>query len=451
MAAPLRPRAGTSFFVSTTIQDVGPCKKLVRVEIEAGAVDEAFAATKTEFGRNVSLPGFRPGKAPKHLIERTFTDRIKDEVKRKLLNDSYRQALEEHKLRPIGAPQIEDVQFGPGQAMIYTAAVEVEPQFDLPDYTGLAVRRENRTVTDDDVARALEVLREQRADFKDVDRPLQSGDYAVVNYTGTCDGKPITDTAPTARGLTTQTNFWLHIQTEHFIPGFTDQLLGAGKGDQRTVTVTFPADFVSRELAGKVGVYTVDIVQAKEKQLPALDEALAKAYGAASLEQLRTGVRTDLENELKTKTRRDVRNQIISALLGRISLELPDSLVDAETRGAVYDIVKANADRGVPKEAIDEKKDEIYSVATNSAKERLKVTFLLTRIAEKENLKVTDQEMTRQLLHMAAQQQVKPEKLVKQLRESGELAGLHRQILHAKVLDLLELKAVVEEVPAAQA
>lgn len=437
--------------MSTTIQDVGPCKKLVRVEIEATAVDEAFAAMQAEFARNVSLPGFRPGKAPKPLVERTFADRIRDEVKRKLLNDSYRKALEEHKLRPIAAPQMEDVQFGPGQPMIYTAALEVEPQFDLPDYAGLPVRRENRTVTEADVVRALDVLREQRAEFVDVDRPLQGGDYAVVNYTGTCDGKPITDTAPTARGLTTQTNFWLHIQTEHFIPGFTDQIVGAAKGEQRTVTVTFPEDFVSRELAGKVGVYAVEVVQAKEKKLPALDEALAKQYGAESLDQLREGVRTDLENELKNKTRRDVRNQIVSALLGRVNVVLPDSLVEAETRGAVYDIVKANADRGVPKEAIDEKKNEIYNVATNSAKERLKATFVLTRIAEQENLKVTDEEMSRQLMYMASQQQVKPEKLVKQLRESGGLADLQRQILHAKVLDLLELKAAVEEVPASQA
>lgn len=436
--------------MSTTIQDVGPCKKLVRVEIEAATVDEVFATMQSEFARTVRLPGFRPGKAPKQLVERTFADRIQEETKGKLLNESYRKALEEHKLRPIAAPQVEEVQFGRGQPMIYTATVEIEPQFELPEYTGLPVRRENRVVTDDDVARAFEVLREQRAEFVDIDRPLQSGDYAVVNYTGTCDGKPITDTAPTARGLTTQTNFWLHVQTEHFIPGFTDQLIGAAKGDQRTVTVTFPDDFVSRELAGKIGVYAVEIVQVKEKKLPVMDEALAKSYGAESLEKLREGVRTDLENELKAKTRRDVRNQIVTALLSRVSFDLPESLVEAETRGAVYDIVKANADRGVPKEAIDEKKNEIYGVASNSAKDRLKATFVLNRIAEKESVKVSDQELSRQVMYQAAQQQVKPEKLVKQLRESGGLADLHRQILHSKVLDLIELKAQVEEVPASQ-
>jgi trigger factor len=159
-------------------------------------------------------------------------------------------------------------------------------------------------------------------------------------------------------------------------------------------------------------------------------------------------VRADLENELKSKQRRDVRNQLVNALLGRANVDLPDSLLELETRGVVYDIVRANAQRGVPKEALDEKKDEIYSVASSSARERLKATFLLNRIAEKEGIQVTDQELSQQVLYLAAQQQVKPEKLVKQLQEDGGLANLRQQISSAKTLDFLELNAQVEDVPA---
>jgi len=412
-------------------------------------VDRALAETRAEFVRQVRLPGFRPGKAPAHLVARQFGEQIAEEAKRKLLNESYRQALEEHKLTPVTAPQIEEVQFGPGQPMVYTATIEVEPQFALPDYTGLPVRREKREVTEEDVARALDVLREQRAEFVEVDRPLQPGDYAVVNYTGTCEGRPITDLAPTARGLAAQKEFWLHMQTEHFIPGFTDQLLGAAKGERRTVTVTFPADFVTRELAGKIGVFDVEVVLVKEKRLPPVDDALARAYGAENLEKLRAGVRQDLENELRSKIKRDTRNQLLATLLGRVQFDLPESLLEAETRGAVYDIVKANADRGVPKEAIDSKKEEIYSAASHSARDRLKITFLLRRIAEAEKITVTQEELSRQILYLAAQRRERPEKLVKDMRESGELAELHQQLLNSKVLDLLESKAAIEEVPAA--
>ncbi len=434
--------------MSTTIQDVGPCKKLIRVEIDAATVDQAYAKARAEFARQVRLPGFRPGKAPLPLVERTFAERIKEEARHQLLNDSYKQALEEHHLRPVAVPQIEEVQFALGQPLIYTATVEIEPQFELPDYAGLPVRRETRQVTEDDMARALDVLREQQARFVDVDRPLQRGDYAVVNYTGTCEGRPITDLAPTARGLTSQREFWLHMEPDHFIPGFTDPLQGAGKGERRTVTVTFPPDFVTRELAGKQGVYEVEIVAVKEKQIPPLDDALARSYGAENLEKLREGVRQDLENELRAKQRRETRNQLIAALLGRAHFDLPESLVEAETRGAVYDIVKANADRGVSKEAIDSRKDEIYTVANRSARERLKINFLLDRIAEQEKVQVTQEELTRQILYLASQRREKPDKLVRDMRQSGELAELHRQLLHTKVLDLLESKAQIEEVPA---
>lgn len=434
--------------MSTTIQELGPCKKLLRVEVSAAEVDRVRAEVTADFVRQVRLPGFRPGKAPRHLVERQFGERIVEEAKRKLINESYRKALEEHHLTPVTSPDIEEVQFAPGEPLVFAARVEVEPQFALPDYAGLPVRREKREVTEEDVVRALDVLREQRAEFVDVDRPVQTGDYVVVNYTATSEGRPLTDFAPTARGLTAQKDFWLHVQTAHFIPGFTDQLIGAVRGERRTVTVTFPADFVARELAGRLGVYEVDIVQVKEKRLPAVDEDLARAYGAESLERLREGVRKDLENELRAKLKRETRNQLIATLLGRVQLDLPESLLETETRGAVYDIVKANAERGVPKEAIDRQKDEIYQAAQLTARDRLKITFILRRIAEAEKITVSREELTRQILYLANQRNVKPERLVKEMQESGELNELHQQLLNSKVLDLLESKAAIEEIPA---
>ena len=143
------------------------------------------------------------------------------------------------------------------------------------------------------------MLAQQHVKFETVARELRPGDIAVVNYTGACDGKPITDTAPTAKGLTEQKNFWVDIGPNSFIPGFADQLVGAKAGDKRTVNVDFPADFVTKELAGKKGVFEVEVVEVKEKVLPAMDDAFAKKYDAENLEKLRAGVRRDLENELK--------------------------------------------------------------------------------------------------------------------------------------------------------
>ena len=195
----------------------------------------------------------------------------------------------------------------------------------------------------------------------------------MVNYTGTCEGKPITEIAPTAKGLTEQKSFWVEAKPNSFIPGFADQLMGAKAGDKRTVNVDFPADFVTPQLAGKKGAYEVEVVEVKEKVLPPLDEELAKAYGAESLEKLQAGVRRDLENELKFKQEKTIRNELVRALLGRVNFELPETAVAQETRNVVYDLVQENAKRGVSRDVIEQQKEQIYSAATHNAKERVKV------------------------------------------------------------------------------
>jgi trigger factor len=435
--------------VNVTVENLAPCRRLVRVEVDAQTVDAAFEKTTGEFQREARFPGFRPGKAPLHLVTRTYTKQIEDEVKRKLIGENYRKAMEEQKLRVVGSPDIEEIQFGRGQALQFAATVEIVPPFELPDYKGIPLKRDPQVVTDADVEKALNVLREKQASYTDVTRPAQNGDFVVVNYKATTDGKPLTDLAPTARGLTEQTNFWLHIEPNSFIPGFTEQLVGAQAGEHRTVTVDFPPDFVAQQLSGKKGVYEVDVLQIKVKVLPELDEALAKTFGAESVEKLREGVRNDLQKELEFKQKRAMRNLIVRTLLDRVQVELPESLVLGETKNVIYDIVRENQERGVSKEAIDQQKDEIYNVANSSAKDRVKASFVLNQIAEKESIKVTEEELTRRILYLAHQNQIKPEKLVKQLRERNGIAELHEQIITTKVLDFLQEHArIIEELPS---
>src|SRR5689334_7340719 len=181
----------------------------MRVEIEATAVDETFDTITKDFQRQASLPGFRPGKAPRDMVWRKYGKDIGDEVKRKLISDSYKKAVEEQKLDVLGYPDIEEIQFDKGKPLQFAATVETAPEFELPEYKGLPVKREARSVTDQDVERALEALRQPHTTFNNVNRPIQNGDIAVVNYTGTCEGKPITELAPTAQGLTEKKNFWI--------------------------------------------------------------------------------------------------------------------------------------------------------------------------------------------------------------------------------------------------
>jgi trigger factor len=432
--------------VNVTVENLGPCKKLLRVDVDAQAVDAEFETITRDFMKLARLPGFRPGKAPRHLVAKAFGAQIEDEVKRKLVSDAYRQALSDQKLHVVGQPDIEEIQFGKGQALQFAATVETAPEFELPEYKGLPIQRELRMVTPEDIERALMVLREQRATYLDVTRAVQDGDFVVVDYQGTCEGKPITELAPTARGLTEKTDFWLNVGKDSFIPGFTEQLVGAQAGEARTVTVDFPADFVTPQLAGKKGVFEVRLKQVKEKSLPELNDEFAKVLGAESVERLREGVSKDLENELNYKLKRTVRDQIMKVLLGRVSCELPESVVLSETKNVVYDLVRENQQRGVSRETIDKQKDQIFSFANSSAKERVKAAFVLGRIAEKEGIKADAKEVTQRILLLAEQYQIKPEKMIQQLRERHGISEIEEQIVTGKVLDFLEQHAKVEDV-----
>jgi trigger factor len=434
--------------VNVTVENLAPCKKLVRVEVEVKQVDETFESITKNFQKQAAFPGFRPGKAPREVVLRKYEKDIQDEVKRKLISESYRKALDEKKFDVLGYPDIEEIQFGRGQSLLFAATIETAPEFELPEYKGLPARQEARSVTNEDIERALDVLRQQQVSFKTVERPAQTGDVAVINYTGTTDGKPITELAPTAKGLTEQKAFWVEMDSKTFIPGFADQLLGAKAGDKRTVNVDFPADFVTPQLAGKKGVYEVEVVEVKEKVLPALDEAFAKSLGAETVDKLRDGVKHDLENELTNSKNKNIRNQIIRSLLDRVNFELPETAVAQETKNVVYDIVRENQKRGISRDLIEQQKDQIYSAAASGAKERVKVQFLLRKIAEKEDIKVAQEEIAQRIGNLAAMYQIPPDKFVKDLQKRNGLIEIYDQLMNEKVIDLLQKDAKIEEVPA---
>ena len=327
--------------------------------------------------------------------------------------------------------------------------LEHTPDFELPTYKGLKAKREAAVAGDADVERAVGILREQQVKYNDVQRAAQDGDVLVVNYKGTADGKPISDFNPTAKGLTEKQNTWVQIAKDSFIPGFTEQLVGASAGDKRTVTLTFPKEFVVTEVAGLAGSFDVEVVGVKEKVLPVVDDAFAQGFGAASVDVLMTGVRRDLQNEIDFRVKKSVRDQLLQALLQQVTVELPESVVASETRNLVYNIVNENQRRGVPQEIIEGKKDEIFQSASVSAKDRVKAAFILNRIAEAEKISIDQRELSQRIVAIAQQNNTSPEKMVKVLQERNAFPEIQQDILTGKVLDLIELNAAIEEGVAA--
>jgi len=433
--------------MSVTIENAAPCRKKLRVEIAAERVAGTRAEILQEFRKVATIPGFRPGKAPEPMVEKRYAGQIDEELRKRLIPESYREALSDQNLKVVGYPQIEGVEYRPGHPLVYTATVDTAPEFSLPDYKGILVKKKTIAVKEEDVEKSLDVLRDQQADFVDVaGRSLKTGDFAVVNYTGVADGKPISELAPDAKGLGENKDFWLLISSDSFLPGFCDQLLGANAGEKRQVLIDFPKDFPQQPLAGKKATYFVDVVALKEKKLPELGEEFAKKLGLESLAKLKENVRKGLEAEVEEQQESDVRRQMVEHLLSMAEFELPESLVQQETRSIIYDVVRENSLRGATKEQLEEKKNEIYGFAAKSAKDRLRTSFILDAIAAAEKIKVDEAEVEERIQQMAQRSRTTPARLKAQLAEKGGLGEVEEQILVGKTLDFLVDSAKVEVV-----
>jgi len=421
----------------------------MRIELTEAEVNEIFASVEKDFLKHASLPGFRKGKAPRDMVLKSYDKDIKEEAQRKLANESFRKAVQEQHLVVFHLLEVEDAELENlerNKPIHFIATIEVVPQFELPDYRGLPAKRETTVVSEADIDQAVELLRDRHAKFEKVDREVRQGDFVVVNYTGQMDGKPIAELAPASRGMSTQQNFWIEVKDEGFIPGFAKQLIGAKAGQKLTVNVQFPPEVV-QPLGGKQAVYDVDVVEVKERVLPAVNDDLAKLWEAADLKTLREGVRGDLQNEMNEKTRRSLQHQAVSALLAQVNFEMPESALTAETRDVVSQVVQENMQRGVSKEAIDKNKDQIFDMASVAAKQQVKANFVFAKIAEREGMKVLPQELQARLYVLAQSAEMPLDKFVKELEKRNAIASIHERVLREKVIDFLAQNAKIEDVP----
>src|SRR5881296_2202914 len=231
----------------------------LQIELPAEDVAKEWDAIANSFARFAKIPGYRPGKAPRAVIDKRFRKEIQEELTKKLVSKSYHEAVEREQLRVASLTNIEDVQFGENKSMRFRATVVTAPEFELPDYKNIPVQLPEMNVSDAEVEEALERLREQTADFVDVpERGLQMGDFAVLDFEGSMDSKPISEIAPQAsKNLQGGKKFWLHLASDNFLPKFCEQMVGQKPGETRSVTVDFAADFPVKELAAKQASYNV--------------------------------------------------------------------------------------------------------------------------------------------------------------------------------------------------
>ena len=421
----------------------------LQIELPPEDVAKEWDAIANSFARFAKIPGYRPGKAPRAVIDKRFRKEIQEELTKKLVSKSYHEAVEREQLRVASLTNIEDVQFGENKSMRFRATVVTAPEFELPDYKQIPVQVPDTKVSDVDVDEALDRLRDQSADFVDVPaRGLEMGDFAVLDFDGSVESKPISEIAPQAsKNLYGGKKFWLHLAAGNFLPKFCEQLIGQKPGETRLVIVHFPEDFMVKELAGKKADYAVTLRDIKEKVLPAVDDAFAaKLVPGKTLADLRQMIEHDIEHAKEHDAERAKESQIVKFLHEQTQFELPPALLQNETRRALAELVQQNRERGVTDEMLKEKEKELIDGAASLAGHRLKTNFILHRIAEREKIQVIKEDIDFRLKQEAARYDISPEKMRKELQQKDALDDVAEQILLGKTLDFLKANVSVETV-----
>ena len=438
--------------MNVVVENLPNCITTLRIELEAEKVGKVWDAVTGDYTKYAKIAGYRAGKAPKAVVEKKFKKEIREELEKKLLSEACREAIAEKKLRVLSLAQIEDVELAEDRTMKFTATLVTHPDFELPAYKGLVVPMKSTEVTEAEIDESLENLREQAADFENIqeERGAQMEDYIVVDYRGTIDGRPVDEVFPkSGKPLAGNDDFWIRMTPEAFFPGYCAALEGARPGEVRTFEIEVPADFPVEGMGGQKIQYVVTLKEIKSKVLPELNDAFAETVATGkTLAEVRGMAREELTRQKLADAEAGKRNAIMSQLLAQVECELPVDMVRTQTRRLLADIVRENQSRGVADEVLKENEQQILGTAAQNAREQLKGTFVLLRIAEMEGIKPTQQEFNHRIAQLAERYEMPAPKLLKELEKRNALDQITEEILTAKVLDFLASTASVTTIPA---
>lgn len=432
----------------STLEKQPHCITALSIEIPAERVGQEREKITQNFVRHAQLPGYRPGKAPRMVVEAKFKAKISEELHSNLVSAGISEAIKEHGLRVITVSEVDEVKLEPGGPLTYSAKVVTAPEFEVPNYKKLEIRAPGGEIEEKDIDRAIDDLRNRLAEFEDVpERGLAMDDFCVLDLAGRIDGQPLSEvvTQPNvARDLGGRENFWIKMGPGNFLPGFCEALLDMAIGETREVPIELPVDFPIKDLAARRIDYTVKLREIKKQVLPELnDEFAEKIAPGKTYAELRELVREDITRQKADMIEQGKRRQIIAQLNAAVDFDLPQHLVRAQTQRIASEIVQENQQRGVSDDEIVTNQKEIAANSAVAARERLKTAFLLVRIAEAEGIRVTKEEMTERITALAVRYRTSFDKMLKDLQERDAISGLEEEVLIGKTLAALSADATV--------
>ena len=436
--------------MNVEVENLPNCIASLHIELPPDLVTKEWNEVVKGFRQVARIPGFRPGKAPQNVVEAKFRKEIQEELTKKLVSETTREAIREKGLKVLSISDVDGVEFTPERVMRFTATLITSPEFELPEYKGIQVKVPPGEVTDQELEQALQKLRERHATFSDVEgRALEMNDFAVIDYSTTLDGRPLLEVEPKApKMLGGGADFWIKLDENTFVKGFSDRLVGMQTGETRDFVLTIPDDYPVAELVKRVLNFSVTLKGIKNMQLPELtDEFAGQVAQGFKLEQLKETLKEQLIAEKGHRLQTMKQNQIVNYLASHVECELPQSFVKDETRRIMSEIVQHNQMRGISEDVLRENQKDIISAASRNARDRLKANFILSRIAEKEGIEVKPQELRERVQMLADQYRVKYEKMKSDLEEKKAIGQVREEVLMGKVLDFLTSNANVEIVP----
>ena len=416
-------------------------KNMVKLTIEATA-EEFEAATEKAYLKNrnrLTVQGFRKGKAPRKIIEKMYGKEIfYEDAANDIIPDAYEKAAEESELELVSQPDIDVVQIESGKPFIFTATVAVKPEVTLGEYKGIEVKKQDTTVTDDEVTAELERVRDQNSRLVAVeDRPVKDQDQTTIDFEGFVDGVPFEGGKATDYSLT--------IGSHSFIDNFEEQLIGKKIGEEVEVNVTFPEEYQAKELAGKAAMFKVVIKEIKEKELPELDDEFASDVSEfETLEEYKEDLKGKLLETKEKEAKRAKEDEVVDKIIENATMEIPEPMIDTQVRQMAEEFAQRLQQQGLSLEqyfqftGMDSKK--YIETLQPQAMKRIQSRLVLEAIVKAENITASDEELEKEIKDMAAMYQMEYEKL-KDIVGDKEKEQMKMDIAVQKAVDLIAYEA----------
>ncbi|HXU21522.1 MAG TPA: trigger factor [Verrucomicrobiae bacterium] len=435
---------------------LGECEREISVEIAPEAVSGELESFVARYQKMARVPGFRRGKTPASVIRRRFAEELKQEVVESLVPKYFREEVQKLGLQPISQPRVTDFHFEESEPLRFKAVFEILPAIELAPYNDLRSEKQPVGVTDEEVDRELNSLREHQASYISVeeDRGLQDGDFAETSFTGTPvkksesglvdpAGNPVSSgqgqTPPAGTPPVQMNDVLVDIGGSNTVPEFSDNLRGAKAGEERSFQIAYPEDFQDKRLAGKTLDYKVQVKAIKKKQIPELNDEFARELGDfKSIDELRTRIREQIEAQKKHDVEHAAKDKLVEELVKRNEFPVPESLLERQVTARLERGFRALAAQGM--RADDMRKMDFGRLRTGqreAAFREVKASLILEKIADKENIQTSDEELNTEVERLAHQGRQPVEAVRKKLEEEGALERMRERIRNEKTLDFL--------------